>query len=93
MGCPGGYPVRTSGESIDLDLPRPLSRDEAIAWNARFEDANGLVVTEGRVRYTGVLRDLLREHAPSLAEGFALADLEEVYKAMSALRAHLQIRA
>jgi hypothetical protein len=92
-GLPGGYPVRTSGGIIDLDLPRPLSRDEAIAWNARFEDANGLVVAGGGVRYTGVLRDLLREHAPSLAEGFALADLEEVYKAMSALRARLQSRA
>ena len=85
--------MKLSGGIIDLDLPHPVSRQEAIAWNSHFEEANGLVVDKkGRARYTGVLRDLLGEHAPSLAEGFAVADIEEVYKAMNALRTRLQSR-
>jgi hypothetical protein len=93
-GLPGGYPVSASGGVIDLDLPRSVSRDESIAWNARFEEENGLVVdADGLVRYTGVLRDRLREHAPSLAEGFAMQDLDDVHATMDALRARLQSRA
>ena len=85
--------MSASGSIIDLDLPRSVSRDEAIAWNARFEEENGLVVDgNGHARYTGVLRDRLREHAPSLAEGFAMQDLDDVHKTMDALRARLQSR-
>jgi hypothetical protein len=90
-GLPGGYPVKVREGIVDLDLPARVSREEAVAWNSRFEETNGLVVDRtGWAQYTGRLRDLLRHHAPSLGEGFAIADLEEVYKAMKALRAHLQ---
>src|SRR5215207_10146953 len=43
-GLPGGYPVRVSGGIVDLDLPPPVSREEAVAWNSQFEEANGLRV-------------------------------------------------
>lgn len=90
-GLPGGYPVRLFAEELDLDLPEGISREAAIAWNAAFEEAGGLVVDpEGRARYTGVLRERLREHAPELAEGFAARDLEDVHLAMQALRTRLQ---
>jgi hypothetical protein len=92
-GLPGGYPVTIAGGAVDLDLPGPISREEAIAWNSHFEEANGLVVDRnGRARYTGILRELLNRHSPSLAEGFIVADLEDVYRAMEALRARLQRR-
>lgn len=92
-GLPGGYPVRLADGALNLDLPPGLDRAAAIAWNARFEEANGLVVgADGTARYTGVLRDRLLEHAPSLAGGFAVADIEDVHWAMQDLRSRLQAR-
>lgn len=92
LGLPGGYPVALRNGVLDLDLPPGLSRADAVAWNAGFEEENGLVVSNGRVRYTGVLYDRLRAASPSLAEGFHVRDLEDVYQEMSALRARLQAR-
>jgi hypothetical protein len=92
-GLPGGYPVSVFAGAVDLDLPAPVSREEAVAWNACFEEENGLSVDRnGRAQYAGKLRELLRRHSPSLAEGFAIADLEEVHQAMDALRTRLQAR-
>jgi hypothetical protein len=92
-GLPGGYPVRVDAGAVTLDLPAPVSREEAVAWNARFEEENGLTVDpNGRAHYAGKLRALLACHAPSLAEGFVIADLEEVHQAMDALRTRLQAR-
>ncbi len=91
-GLPGGYPVRLARDgTLALDLPVGLTRETAIAWNARYERQNGLVVeADGRVRYTGVLAELLHEASPELAGGFRLSELEDVYVAMAALRARLQ---
>jgi hypothetical protein len=91
LGLPGGYPVSYRAGVLDLDLPSSISREEAVAWNARFEEANGLSVgADGRARYTGALYDRLREVTPELAEGFAVAELDEVHEAMGRLRARLQ---
>ncbi len=91
LGLPGGYPVRWDGRALHLDLPPGLDEAEAIAWNAGFEAANGLVVRpDGMVRYTGLLRERLRALSPELAAGFAMADLEAVHGAMAALRGRLQ---
>lgn len=93
-GLPGGYPVALRGGELALDLPAGVSRDQAIAWNARFEEENGLVVTpEGAVRYTGKLAEALRGVSPDLARGYRLADLESVYVAMAELRGRLQAQA
>jgi hypothetical protein len=90
-GLPGGYPVAFRGGVLDLDLPPSLGPAEAIAWNARFEEENGLVVSEdGYVRYTGLLNDKLRQASPDLAKGFHVRDLESVYDEMARLRARLQ---
>jgi hypothetical protein len=90
-GLPGGYPVRLGSGILSLDLPPPLSREEAVAWNARYEEGNGLVVgSDGQARYTGVLRERLAQHSHALAEGFAVSDLEEVYRSMHELRTKLQ---
>src|SRR5262245_46879566 len=93
MGLPGGYPVALQGGRIHLDLPTGLDREAAIAWNARFEVENGLVIgTDGRARYAGRLHEALKVESPDLAGGFAVADLEHVWQAMSALRERLLAR-
>lgn len=91
LGLPGGYPVRWRDGALALDLPPGLSRAVAVAWNEHFEARSGLVVSaEGRVTYTGILRDRLRALSPALADGFALGDLEAVHAEMAALRSKLQ---
>jgi hypothetical protein len=93
-GLPGGYPVALRQGRLDLDLPAGLSREDAIAWNAQYEAANGLVIEDGgRARYTGALHERLRAASPELAVGFNVSDLEEVHKEMQSLRAHLQQQA
>ena len=92
-GLPGGYPVRLSAGEVMLDLPAGLGREEAVAWNAGFEKVNGLVVEDGRACYTGRLYDRLRQTSPSLAEGFAVVDIDGVYDDMVALRSRLQSKA
>jgi len=93
LGLPGGYPVCWDGQALSLDLPPDLTRDEAIAWNARFEEENGLVVgADGFACYTGRLAERLRAASPELASGFAAADVETVHVAMEGLRAKLLSR-
>ncbi|KAB2847024.1 MAG: hypothetical protein F9K44_14285 [Hyphomicrobiaceae bacterium] len=90
LGLPGGYPVRLDQDGLKLDLPPGLSREEAVAWNASFEEKNGLVVeADGRARYTGKLAARLRVLSPDLARGFNVKDLDQVFAAMSDLRARL----
>jgi hypothetical protein len=92
-GLPGGYPVHLINGTLELNLPPSVTRDEAIAWNARFEEESGLVVGADRhARYTGVLRECLAQQSPVLAEGFNVADLEEVHRSMQELRTKLQQR-
>ena len=93
-GLPGGYPVALTAGRLALDLPAALSQDDAVAWNARFEAENGLVVAaDGRVHYAGRLRDRLRVESPALAAGFHVDDLEQVYEEFSRLRQRLMARA
>ncbi|MEZ0301971.1 MAG: hypothetical protein ACAH24_07915 [Hyphomicrobiaceae bacterium] len=93
MGLPGGYPIAWKGGRIGLDLPEGLDREAAIAWNVQFEAQNGLVVgPDGRARYTGRLHDALRAESPDIAAGFDVADLEQVWQAMSALRDRMLAR-
>lgn len=89
-GHPGGYPVRFKGGRLELDLPPGLATDEAVRWNARFEEENGMTVdSDGHVRYTGVLHDQFQAVSPAIAKGFHVRDLETVFTDMEALRAHL----
>lgn len=93
MGLPGGYPIAWKGGRIGLDLPEGLNREAATAWNAQFEARNGLVIGPGgRARYTGRLHEALAAESPDLAAGFDVADLEQVWQAMGALRNSLLAR-
>lgn len=90
-GLPGGYPVRLRDGVLDLDLPSALTRAEAMAWNLRYEEARGLVVSsDGRATYTGVLRERLAAHSPALAGGFHVHDIAAVYRDMHDLRSRLE---
>jgi hypothetical protein len=89
-GLPGGYPVALRNGLLALDLPPGLGRDEAVRWNSRYEEENGLVVgPDGRIGYTGRLYEKLKEVSPDLAGGFHVSELETVFGAMEALRASL----
>jgi hypothetical protein len=93
MGLPGGYPIALQGGRIGLDLPESTDRAAAIAWNVRFEAQNGLLIgPDGRARYTGRLHDALKAESPDIAAGFDVADLEQVWRAMSTLRDRLLAR-
>lgn len=86
-GLPGGYPVKLVGGRLELDLPPGLAREEAIAWNASFEAANGLVVSpEGKASFTGVLGGRIAGHIPELRDGFDVLDLETVCETLLGLR-------
>ena len=90
-GLPGGYPVRLRGGTLELNLPPGLMRDDAIAWNLRYEQESGLVVSSGgQATYTGRLRELLALQSPALAAGFHVRDLHEVSRAMNDLRSRLE---
>jgi hypothetical protein len=92
-GLPGGYPVRLKDGHVGLDLPPLLTRDEAIAWNRRYEEESGLIVTpDGRAAYTGILRDRLGALSPALAEGFHVRDIAVACRQMNDLRSRLENR-
>jgi hypothetical protein len=92
-GLPGGYPVAWRARRLELDLPPGLTAAVAIAWNGRYEAESGLCVSaDGRAHYSGRLHDLLTAESPDLAAGFAVNDLEEVGRAMFALREALLAR-
>jgi hypothetical protein len=89
-GLPGGYPVRLAEGRLELDLPPGLKREDAIAWNASFEAANGLVVSsEGRASFTGILGGRVAGHIPELRDGFDIRELEAVCETLLGLRATL----
>jgi hypothetical protein len=92
-GLPGGYPVRLKNGRVELDLPAALTRDEAIAWNLRYEQERGLVVTpDGRAAYTGILRERLEAFSPALAGGFHVRDITDACRQMNDLRSRLERR-
>jgi hypothetical protein len=93
LGLPGGYAITLKGGRIDLDLPEGIDREAAVTWNAQFEAENGLVVDpSGCARYTGRLREALKAESPDIAVGFHVADLEQVWQGMSALRERMLAR-
>jgi hypothetical protein len=93
-GLPGGYPVALRDGVFDLDLPASLGRGEAIAWNAKFEKADGLYVSDdNRLVFAGSLQATLQELSPTLAAGFAVADFDAAHDELTALRTRLQRQA
>lgn len=88
-GLPGGYPVRLVNNELILDLPHAISAEEAIAWNASFEQGGGLIVEGQTAQYKGRLHELLKEEKFQFADGFEVKDLEIVCEDMLKLRDRL----
>jgi hypothetical protein len=88
-GLAGGYPVLVDETGVVLDLPKGLSRDDAIVWNQQFEVEDGVSVRDGRVVYSERAQELLRKHSPALAAGFAVQDVEPAAAELAALRQSL----
>ena len=65
-----GFQAAIRSGSRRRDRARPaglMTREEAIAWNLRYEQESGLVVgADGRATYTGILRERLAGFAGSL---------------------------
>lgn len=85
-GLPGGYPVKLENRQLHLNLPSAVNENEAIAWNASFEEEKGLIVTENRVEYTGALKHALQRYGFQYAQGFDVEAIEEVCIDMLELR-------
>lgn len=93
-GLPGGYPVKLVGRALELELPTDLPQAEAVAWNASFEEQNGLIISpDGWIKFTGILGARLGEHIPSLRKGFAAGELEAVCDGLLELRTALMLEA
>lgn len=85
-GLSGGYPVRLAKGRLELDLPEGLSDEDALAWNRRFEEANGVVVgQDGRVRYTGRVEAALAGVSREVAAGFDVRDFAAAYEKHASL--------
>ncbi len=68
LGLPGGYPVRLSRGSVDLDLPPGVSLEESVRYQLDVGRLDGLAeLREGVAVWTPELADLLRDLDPELA--------------------------
>ncbi|MFI6321747.1 hypothetical protein ACIBG8_29735 [Nonomuraea sp. NPDC050556] len=89
LGLPGGYPVRLSGDRIELLLPDGMERDDAVAFNQRAAVHDGVVVDGDRVRFTS---PAVAEHDPDLAQEFSVSEIDRVTDRLDRLRTRLRDR-
>ncbi|GAA2271929.1 hypothetical protein GCM10009853_027060 [Glycomyces scopariae] len=77
-GLPGGYPVRIQSGAVELDLPRGQSLKDAVAFNERLAEGDGVerVDADGTVHFTDAAREAVAKVAPDLAEPLALDDMD-----------------
>ena len=88
-GLPGGYPVRLENGALSLALPQGVSEEEAVSWNASYEEKNGLVIKGGTARFTGALHKVFEQAGFAHADGFEIDQLETVYRDLDGLRERL----
>lgn len=90
LGLPGGYPVRWTGSELELDLPKDLTKEQAVGWNAGYEAAKGLSIENGRAVFNGRLAELLAEYGSDLADGYDVSDVVSVHHRTQSLRDRLE---
>jgi len=78
MGLPGGYPVHIANGEVALDLPPGLAEDEAIGFNERMAEGDGVdhIDDDGTVHLTAACRQAVAELAPDLADPIPIANLD-----------------
>jgi hypothetical protein len=77
-GLPGGYPVRIADGSVTLDLPPGITRDEAVAFNQRRAQADGVerIDEDGTVHFTVAAQEAVAELDPALAAPLPAGDVQ-----------------
>ena len=70
MGLPGGYPLMIGNGDVFLDLPSDLTRDEAIAFNQRQGERDGVarIDADGTLHFTDRVKSAIADLDPKLAE-------------------------
>ncbi|MEU6512000.1 hypothetical protein [Streptomyces sp. NPDC046942] len=87
LGLPGGYPVRIRNQQITLDLPHGITRKEAIAWQQRMAELDGVVVTSsGRIRFGRRAASALAAHLPGNSAEHPTDSIPELTSQLLALR-------
>ncbi|HEX6756695.1 MAG TPA: hypothetical protein VF109_12215 [Mycobacteriales bacterium] len=90
LGLPGGYPVRLRGAELELRLPAGLDRADAVAWNQRMADLDGVRVADGRVIPSAAGAEALERYLPDVARGWPARDTPAVAAALLDLRTRLR---
>jgi hypothetical protein len=91
LGLPGGYPVMVQGGQIRLNLPAGMSQAQAVEWNERAGERDGVTVRGGHVAYTPGAADELARYLPDIAAGWPAEALDEVGDQLISLRHHLRL--
>ena len=91
LGLPGGYPVLVQDGQIRLNLPAGVSQAQAVDWNTRAGERDGITIGDGRVGYTPWAARELGRHLPDLAAGWPAEALDEVGDQLISLRHHLRL--
>ncbi|HWE92026.1 MAG TPA: hypothetical protein VG317_21365 [Pseudonocardiaceae bacterium] len=89
-GRTGGYPVHIGPGDVTLRLPARLTEAEAVARNQHWAWLEGVVVADGRVRFTPSVADRFAAVLPGLADGFAAADALDVARWLGRIRDRLR---
>lgn len=89
-GLPGGYPVRVTGDRIELRLPPGVDAADAVAWNQRMSLDDGVQVADGRVCFPPRAQEYLRPHLPAMADGYPVGDIRPACAELLDLRDRLR---
>jgi hypothetical protein len=87
---PGGYPVRVTGDRIELRLPPGVDAADAVAWNQRMSLDDGVQVADGRVCFPPRAQEYLRPHLPAMADGYPVGDIRPACAELLDLRDRLR---
>ncbi|MGI5131143.1 hypothetical protein ACQEVB_30370 [Pseudonocardia sp. CA-107938] len=77
-GLPGGYPVRIHNRTVALDLPPGVTAEEAIAFNQRMSNGDGVdhITAAGTVHFTPACQEAVADIAPELAEPLPIDEID-----------------
>lgn len=87
LGLPGGYPISITGGRVELDLPAGLSLDEALAYQNRNAQPDGIqeVADDGTVTLTEPTRRRLSALDGRLAEPLHPSAAEQRFQILRAV--------
>lgn len=92
IGLPGGYPVRVQGQRISLDLPDGITRDQAVSWQQRMAEQDGVVVTPtGEIQFSRRAASAIAAHLPDLPDSHNIQTIRELTRQLLVLREKLRV--